>query len=191
MRGQVASKAKDIQDGADMADLSLRHEGTTFSMDAVFLAALHAALLAELFTEVPEELSIRVDFMVGVVRLHPSTTIMGEVLHRSGPPRGPPRGTFHGGPRGAQHPPGFHCGRGPPPPFNKNHGRGPPPQSSHGPSRSQAIQQNKEIGEFERRKDWRGLLEYAERRKGGFNDVNWATTFSVRVMVMVMVMVWG
>ena len=49
-------------------------------MDADFLVALHAALLAELFTAVPVELSIRVDFMVGAVRLHPSTTILGEDL---------------------------------------------------------------------------------------------------------------
>ena len=80
VREQVASKAQGIRVGADMADLSLRQEGTTFSMDAVFLAALLAALLAELITEVQEELSIRVDSMAGAVRLHPSTTIMGEVL---------------------------------------------------------------------------------------------------------------
>ena len=40
------------------------------------------------------------------------------------------------------------------------------------------IEQNKKIGEFERRNDWRGLLEYAERTKGGYSYVNWATTFS-------------
>mmetsp|Transcript_19313 Transcript_19313/g.39939 ORF Transcript_19313/g.39939 Transcript_19313/m.39939 type:complete len:102 (-) Transcript_19313:322-627(-) len=80
VRGRVASKAKDIRDGTDMADLSLRQERTTFSMDAVFLAALHVALPAELFTEVQGELNIRVDFMVGAVRLHLSTTIMGEDL---------------------------------------------------------------------------------------------------------------
>ena len=89
VRGQVASKAKDIRDGADMADLSHRQEGTTFSMDAVFLAALLAALLAELITEVQEELSIRVDSMASAVHLHPSTTILGEDLllgsHRMDP----------------------------------------------------------------------------------------------------------
>ena len=40
------------------------------------------------------------------------------------------------------------------------------------------IQQNKEIGEFERNKDWNGLLNYAEGKSAGFNDVNWSTTFS-------------
>ena len=72
----------------------------------------------------------------------------GTFQHGCGFPRGPPRGTFYGGPRGARHPRGFHGGRGPPPPFDENYyyGRGPPPQqSSHGPSRAQAIQQNKEI----------------------------------------------
>jgi hypothetical protein len=63
-----------------MADLSHRQEGTTFSMDAVFLMALLAALLAKLSTVDPAELNIRVDFMAGAVRLHPSTTIMGEDL---------------------------------------------------------------------------------------------------------------
>ena len=64
-----------------MADLSRRPEGTTFSMDAVFLVAL----LAELFTAVPAELNIRVDSMAGADRLRPSTTIMG--LHLLGSTR--------------------------------------------------------------------------------------------------------
>ena len=49
----------------------------------------------------------------------------------------------------------------------------------YGPGRpSKEAQQNKEIGEFERNNDWRGLLGYAERTMGEFNDVNWGTTFS-------------
>jgi len=34
------------------------------------------------------------------------------------------------------------------------------------------------MGEFERSKDWRGLLENAERTKGDFDHVIWATAFS-------------
>ena len=45
-------------------------------MDAVFLVALPA----DIFTAVPAELNIRVDFMAGAVRFHSSTTIMGEDL---------------------------------------------------------------------------------------------------------------
>jgi len=40
------------------------------------------------------------------------------------------------------------------------------------------IQQNKEIGEFANRGDWRGLLDYVEDKSSSFNDVNWAMTFS-------------
>ena len=79
VREQVASKAQGIRVGADMADLSLRQERTTFSM-LLLHSYTELNILVKLFTEVPEELSIRVDFMVGAVRLHPSTTIMGEVL---------------------------------------------------------------------------------------------------------------
>ena len=40
------------------------------------------------------------------------------------------------------------------------------------------IEQNKKIAEFERNKDWRGLLDYAVGKSAGFDHVNWATTFS-------------
>ena len=72
--GQIASKAQGIRYGADTADLSRRPEGTTFSTDAVFLAALHvalhAALLAEPFTAYTAEPNT--DFMADAVRLPPS-----------------------------------------------------------------------------------------------------------------------
>ena len=78
VRGRVASKAEVILElrVPDAARSTLlRPEGPS-SMDAVFLVALPA----DIFTAVPAELNIRVDYMVGAVRLHPSTTIMGEVL---------------------------------------------------------------------------------------------------------------
>ena len=40
------------------------------------------------------------------------------------------------------------------------------------------IQQNNEIGKFAKKGDWDGLLNFAVLKHGGFNEVNWATTFS-------------
>jgi hypothetical protein len=45
-------------------------------------------------------------------------------------------------------------------------------------SRQQYFAQNKEIAEYEKERDWKGLLRYAKDNQGGFNDVNWSTTFS-------------
>eukprot|EP00520_Triparma_pacifica_P015110 CAMPEP_0118643390 /NCGR_PEP_ID=MMETSP0785-20121206/6366_1 /TAXON_ID=91992 /ORGANISM="Bolidomonas pacifica, Strain CCMP 1866" /LENGTH=675 /DNA_ID=CAMNT_0006535051 /DNA_START=153 /DNA_END=2176 /DNA_ORIENTATION=+ len=41
-----------------------------------------------------------------------------------------------------------------------------------------AIEQNKKITEFERKRDWKGLVQYVDETKNEFNDVNWATMFS-------------
>ena len=48
----------------------------------------------------------------------------------------------------------------------------------HGSSRSQAIEQNKRITEFERSRDWRGLVKYADEKRNDFDNVNWATMWS-------------
>ncbi|GMI49153.1 hypothetical protein TrCOL_g7717 [Triparma columacea] len=48
----------------------------------------------------------------------------------------------------------------------------------HGSSRPQAIEQNKRITEFERSRDWRGLVKYADEKRNEFDDVNWATMWS-------------
>ena len=51
-------------------------------------------------------------------------------------------------------------------------------QQRRKPPRQKYRNQNTEIVEFERKKDWHGLLDYTEGKSAGFNDVNWATTFS-------------
>jgi hypothetical protein len=48
----------------------------------------------------------------------------------------------------------------------------------HGSSRSKAIEQNKRITEFERSRDWRGLVKYADEKRNDFDNVNWATMWS-------------
>ena len=45
-------------------------------------------------------------------------------------------------------------------------------------SRQQYFAQNKEIAEYEKKRDWKGLLRFAKGKQGGFNDVNWSTLFS-------------
>ena len=53
------------------------------------------------------------------------------------------------------------------------------PKIAQGPNTWRA--QNGEIAEFERRRDWRSLLEFAKERgirRKAFNDVNWSTVFS-------------
>jgi hypothetical protein len=52
------------------------------------------------------------------------------------------------------------------------------PLSRHDTSRSKAIEQNKRIMEFGIRRDWRGLLQYADEKRNEFNNVNWATMWS-------------
>eukprot|EP00520_Triparma_pacifica_P009773 CAMPEP_0118634696 /NCGR_PEP_ID=MMETSP0785-20121206/1685_1 /TAXON_ID=91992 /ORGANISM="Bolidomonas pacifica, Strain CCMP 1866" /LENGTH=439 /DNA_ID=CAMNT_0006525689 /DNA_START=54 /DNA_END=1370 /DNA_ORIENTATION=- len=44
-------------------------------------------------------------------------------------------------------------------------------------AKGEAIIRNKKIVTFSREGDWRGLLRYADERKRGFTDVNWATLF--------------
>jgi len=41
-----------------------------------------------------------------------------------------------------------------------------------------AAAQNRKIGEYYLRRDWRGLLRYAEDKSSDFNHVNWATMFN-------------
>lgn len=48
----------------------------------------------------------------------------------------------------------------------------------HGSSRSKAIEQNKRITEFERSRDWRGLVQYADEKRNNFDNVNWRTMWS-------------
>ena len=48
----------------------------------------------------------------------------------------------------------------------------------HGSSRSKAIEQNKRITKFERNRDWRGLVKYADEKRNEFDNVNWATMWS-------------
>ena len=37
-------------------------------------------------------------------------------------------------------------------------------------SRQQYFAQNKEIAEYEKKRDWKGLLRFAKGKQGGFND---------------------